>query len=107
MKQDETVDVLNQIKKFKSGTKLLILVPIKSDLNRSIADKLKIFTQQGYARVLYNGDIVRIEDLKGIPQKNIELVIDRLIVRHEQDFYNRTADAIEIAFYEGLSLIHI
>ena len=101
VKQDETVDVLNQIKKFKSGTKLLILVPIKSDLNRSIADKLKIFTQQGYARVLYNGDIVRIEDLKGIPQKNIELVIDRLIVRHEQDFYNRTADAIEIAFYEG------
>ena len=101
VKQDETVDVLNQIKKFKRGTKLLILVPIKSDSKRSITDKLKIFTQQGYARVLYNGEIVRIEDLKGTPQKKIELVIDRLVVRHEQDFYNQTADAIEIAFYEG------
>ena len=101
VKQDETADVLNQIKKFKSGTKLLILVPIKSDSKRSITDKLKIFIQQGYARVFYNGGMVRIEDLKGTPQKKIELVIDRLVVRHEQDFYNRTADAIEIAFYEG------
>jgi excinuclease ABC subunit A len=29
------------------------------------------------------------------------LVIDRLVVRHEEDFYNRVSDAIEMAFYEG------
>ena len=27
--------------------------------------------------------------------------MDRIIVRHEEDFYQRVADAIEIAFYEG------
>ena len=29
------------------------------------------------------------------------MVIDRLVVRHEEDFYNRVSDAIEMAFYEG------
>ena len=29
------------------------------------------------------------------------MVIDRLIIRQEEDFYNRLADAIEIGFYEG------
>ena len=29
------------------------------------------------------------------------MIVDRLIIRHEEDFYNRTADAVEIAFYEG------
>ena len=51
--------------------------------------------------MFYDGKIVQIEDLKSTPQKKIDLIVDRLIIKHEEDFYNRTADAIEIAFYEG------
>ena len=101
VKRDDVSDVISQIKKIKSGTKMLILASIEADSKRSINDKLKIFTQQGFARVFYDGKIVQIEDLKSTPQKKIDLIVDRLIVRHEEDFYNRTADAIEIAFYEG------
>ena len=57
-------DVISQIKKIKSGTKMLILASIEPDSKRSINDKLKIFTQQGFARVFYDGKIVQIEDLK-------------------------------------------
>ena len=44
---------------------------------------------------------MRIEELTQVPQEKYELVVDRIIVRHEEDFYQRVADAIEIAFYEG------
>ncbi|NNK27294.1 MAG: excinuclease ABC subunit UvrA, partial [Flavobacteriaceae bacterium] len=36
-----------------------------------------------------------------ITEKDIYLVVDRIIVKHEEDFYNRLADAIQTAFFEG------
>ena len=47
------------------------------------------------------GEVLRIEELTEAPQKNYDLVVDRIIVRKEEDFYQRMADAVEIAFYEG------
>ena len=44
---------------------------------------------------------MRIEGLTQAPQKKYDLVVDRIIVRKEEDFYQRMADAVEIAFYEG------
>ena len=44
--------------------------------------------------------IEQIEDFKKLP-KTISLVVDRIIVKDEEDFYNRLADAIEMAFFEG------
>ncbi|MDA9335897.1 excinuclease ABC subunit UvrA, partial [Flavobacteriaceae bacterium] len=41
-----------------------------------------------------------IENFKKLP-KAISLVVDRIIVKDEDDFYNRLADAIEMAFFEG------
>ena len=35
------------------------------------------------------------------PKEKYDLVVDRIIVRQEDDFFQRAADAIEIAFYEG------
>ena len=42
-----------------------------------------------------------IDDLKKTPEKKFDLVVDRLITRNDDDFYDRLADAVEIAFYEG------
>ena len=58
---------------------------------------------QGYARIKIGDRVKRIEqieDFKKLP-KAISLVVDRIIVKDEDDFYNRLADAIEMAFFEG------
>ena len=101
VKKDTVTDVVNTIKGLSTGDKLLLLAPIKNDKKRSAKDKLKIFTQQGFARIYTAGKVHLIEDFKDQPLEVFDLVIDRLIVRHEEDFYNRIADAIEMAFYEG------
>src|SRR5690606_31512394 len=44
--------------------------------------------------------------VKSFPKK-IDLVIDRIITKNEEDFYNRLADAIEIAFFEGKGELYI
>ncbi|MGA0316611.1 MAG: excinuclease ABC subunit UvrA [Flavobacteriaceae bacterium] len=101
VKKDTVTDVVNTIKGLSTGDKLLLLAPIKNDKKRSAKDKLKIFIQQGFARIYTAGKVHLIEDFKDQPLEVFDLVIDRLIVRHEEDFYNRIADAIEMAFYEG------
>jgi len=101
VRKDSTVDVLEAIRNLDSGERLLLLAPVKEDSQRSLKDKLKIFIQQGFARIYYQGEVLNLDQLKKTPEETFELVIDRLVVRQEEDFYNRVADAVEMAFYEG------
>ena len=109
VKKDSLSDVLEHIQNLEEGSRLLLLAPIEAEAKRSLADKIKVFVQQGFARIYYEDTIHTLDDLDKIPTKGFDLVIDRLVIRHEEDFYNRVADAIEMAFYEGkglCSLLH-
>ncbi|HEX9828066.1 MAG TPA: excinuclease ABC subunit A, partial [Flavobacteriaceae bacterium] len=102
VKKHTTSDVVSHIKKLNEGEKLLLLSPIFLENGRTVVDKLKVLQQQGYARVKYNDDVLRIEDaFEKDFNKNLYLVVDRIIAKHGEDFYNRLADAIETAFFEG------
>jgi excinuclease ABC subunit A len=91
------------VRSFDEGQKLLLLAPLFLEEGRHLDEKLKTLQSQGYARLKIEDKIERIEQLIGIGTKktNLQLVIDRIIVRHNKDFYNRLADAVEMAFYEG------
>lgn len=102
VKKHTTADVLNLVKSFEEGEKLLLLAPISLEEGRTMTDKLKVLQQQGYARVQYKNEVLRIEDaLETKLEKDVFLVVDRIVVKHEEDFYNRLADAVETAFFEG------
>ena len=103
VKKHSVADVLSHIKSFGDGEKLLLLAPIHLENGRSMEDKLKVLLQQGYARIKINDTVLRIEEAESYSQniKEISLVVDRIMVKHEEDFYNRLADAIETAFFEG------
>ena len=103
VKKDNTTDVVDHIRSFDEGQKLLLLAPLFLEEGRHIDEKLKTLQSQGYARVKIEDKIERIEHIigVGIEVSALQLVIDRIIVRHEEDFFNRLADAVEIAFYEG------
>ena len=101
VKKDNISDIVDYLKKLKQHTKLLLLAPVEGDSKTSFSDKIKIFKQQGFARIYYNEKVFALDSLEKIPEKKFDLVIDRLIIRNDNDFYNRVADAIEIAFYEG------
>jgi excinuclease ABC subunit A len=102
VKKHRTKDVLDFVKSFDEREKLLLLSPIILEEGRTMLDKLNVLKQQGYARVQYKEEVLRIDDAAEKDLKeNIFLVVDRIVVKHEEDFYNRLADAIETAFFEG------
>jgi excinuclease ABC subunit A len=108
VKKDNVTDVINFLKEFKEGEKLLLLAPIILEKGRTIENKLLALLQQGYSRIKLGDRIVRLDDLKGekLPKK-IYLVVDRIITKNDEDFLNRLADAVEIAFFEGKGELQI
>ncbi|MFY7672332.1 excinuclease ABC subunit UvrA [Tenacibaculum sp. MEBiC06402] len=103
VKKHTVTDVINFIKTIKENTKLLLLSPIIIPEGRDLVTVLKVLTQQGYARLKFNDKVYRIDKfpIDDYNNETLELVVDRIVVQHQEDFYNRLADAIQTAFFEG------
>jgi excinuclease ABC subunit A len=105
VKKDTVTDVVDRVKKFDIDSRWLLLSPIHLEKGRKFEDKLKALLQQGFARVYTNNEMIRLDDLDNVniklSVKNTLLVIDRIVVKEEEEFYNRLSDAIQTAFYEG------
>lgn len=101
VKKQTVADVINYIKSLEINTKVLLLAPVHIPKERSILQTLKILAQQGYSRIKYKGKIIRIEEIDTEIEHDFHLVIDRIVVQDDEDFYNRLGDAVQTAFFEG------
>ncbi|WP_397362834.1 excinuclease ABC subunit UvrA [Olleya sp. R77988] len=102
VKKDTVTDVLNYIKGLDQNKKLLLLAPFILEEGRDLQDKLKALNAQGYSRIKVDHKVLRIDDAKDLTStKDLFLVVDRIVTKDDEDFYNRLADAIQTAFFEG------
>ena len=102
VKKHTVTDVVETALDYPDGTKLLLLAPISIPKDRTVEQVLKLLLQQGYARILHQGEVIRLEE-DNLPKKlgKFQLVVDRIMVQHNEDFQHRLADAVETAFFEG------
>jgi len=109
VKKHTVRDVIDFVKAFEERTKLLLLCPIEIHEDRDIKTVLKVLSQQGYARLQYDGNIFRIDEFPADKKEypNLRLVVDRVIVQNDEDFYNRLGDAIQTAYFEGKGVCFI
>ena len=112
VKKHSTEDIIQCMLSYSLGTKFVVMSPIIPTGERTMAKQLKMYVQNGYARMAVNGNIVRIEDyLEETEGENMEselfLVIDRLSVSNAKDTISRLVDSTETAFYEGNGLCRL
>lgn len=112
VKKNTVTDVVSEVKKFEQDSKWLLLAPIHLEEGRQLEDKLKVLLQQGFARILVNNEMVRLDDFSleeqhSLDHKDILLIIDRIIVKDEEEFYNRLSDAVQTAFFEGKGICYL
>jgi excinuclease ABC subunit A len=114
VKKNTVTDVINTVKTFTLDSKWLLLAPIHLEEGRKLEDKLKTLLQQGFARILVDGETVRLDDIataldgtKSKKQKEVLLIIDRIVVKDEEEFYNRLSDAVQTAFFEGKGFCYL
>jgi excinuclease ABC subunit A len=116
VKKHTVSDVVKFIQSLDIDSKWLLLAPIHLEEGRKLHDKLNVLLQQGFARVLIDNKTVRLDDFVAtlemidestMANKEIVLVIDRIVVQSDEEFLNRIADAIQIAFYEGKGELYL
>jgi excinuclease ABC subunit A len=116
VKKHTVSDVVKYIQSLDIDSKWLLLAPIHLEEGRKLHDKLNVLLQQGFARVLIDNQTVRLDDFVStlemidestMANKEILLVIDRIVVQSDEEFLNRIADAIQIAFYEGKGELYL
>ncbi|WP_339836794.1 excinuclease ABC subunit UvrA [uncultured Flavobacterium sp.] len=104
VKKDSLADVVKHIQTLKQDSKWLLIAPIHLEEGRPLEDKLKVLLQQGFARILVDNEMVRLDAIEGFnfAKKEVILIIDRIVVKKDdEEFMNRLADAIQTAFFEG------
>ncbi|MBS1592785.1 MAG: excinuclease ABC subunit UvrA [Bacteroidetes bacterium] len=101
----EVVDVVDYIFSLTEGTKAFIYydAPVKTKLN----EELKLLLQKGFTRMKWDGNVAKIEDLIDRPEiakskdKTVKVLVDRIIVKQEEELKSRVADSVLTAFNEG------
>ncbi len=102
VKKHKVADVVDYVKTFEDGTKLLLLAPITIQADRDSIKSLGLFSKQGYARIKYQGEVMRIDQAPEDIGKEFDLVVDRIVVKKDdEDFLNRLGNAVDNAFFEG------
>ncbi|WP_010252344.1 excinuclease ABC subunit UvrA [Myroides injenensis] len=110
VKKDTVTDVIEFIKTLELDSKWLLLAPIVLEDGRIMSEYLNILLQQGYARILVDNKTTRLdsflneyseEQINALKEDSILLIIDRLVIKDDDEFYNRLGDSVETAFFEG------
>ncbi len=105
VKRHTVQDVVECLRQQAVGAKVLLLSPIITD-NQTIADKLKVWQQQGFSRLYRlnedgSGDTLRINSTTLQSADHTYLLVDRVVADGEQATLNRFADSVQTAFFEG------
>jgi len=109
VKKHTVTDVMNEVKSFEADSRWLLLSPVHIEKGRTLDEKLGVLLQQGFARVLVDNETMRLDELPGadLANKEVLLIVDRLVVKDEEEFFNRLADAVQTSFYEGKGELYL
>ncbi|KHJ39774.1 UvrABC system protein A [Pedobacter glucosidilyticus] len=110
VKKDSVTDVVNYISALPEESTVTILCPLHPHNNRTLKEELAVLLQKGFARVVFKGEIKKVEAiLEDASIKNeyladehaILILIDRVVTNQEDETLSRIADSVQTAFFEG------
>ena len=116
VKRHTVDDVIQHITTLPEGTTAVVLVPIEIKKEKqavqlsTLNSQLTTFNSQGFARLMHNGEFIRISDILNntdnnfsflTPHSSLYLVVDRITTNKSNELRNRLYDSIETAFFEG------
>ena len=100
--------ILEQILKLPEGTKFILLAPIVKDKKGTHAEIFEQLKNSGFVRVKVDGKIFELDEkikLAKTKKHNIELVVDRLVIR--ENIRQRLADSLETALKFGGGIVYV
>jgi excinuclease ABC subunit A len=105
----QTIDqIVDSIMSMTEGTRAIILAPLVSGQKGSHEQLFRRLKKEGFARVRVNGKTMDIEDVDKLAKTkkhDVEVVVDRLIIK--DSVRKRLADSLELALAQSDGLVSV
>ncbi len=106
--QQTAGQIVDSILTEKEDSKIQILAPVVKDRKGEHHKIFEDLKKKGFIRVRVDGEISNLDndfELDKNRKHSVEVVVDRLIIRSDEDFKKRLADSIETALELGEGLV--
>ena len=108
----EVDDVVAHIMDMSDGARVVVAAPLLLKQSEGIVERILTLMEDGVSRIRYGGEVMLIEEFMprvsgDMPLDNIEIVVDRLVLTHEQDTVSRLSDSVARAMGYGAGEVHI
>lgn len=104
IKTQTTRQILDSIFSFKEESKIYIMAPICSNRKGSFIKEIDELKRSGFLRIRIDNEIYDLDEVPELNKNNkhdIEVLIDRIILNHDNQTRSRINDSIELALKEG------
>ncbi len=103
-------DMVDRLLSYPDGTRMILLAPVVRDRKGEYRKELMEFRKRGFQRVRIDGEVHELDEiprLKKTYRHNIELVVDRIILR--RNMQQRLADSLRTALdqADGIAMAEI
>ena len=101
-------DIIDDVMKIESGTRLMLLAPIAKDKKGEFAHVPEQYRRLGFARARVDGVVYALDEfpeLKKNDRHSIEIVVDRLVMA--PDMRGRVAQSVEQALDVGGGIVGV
>ncbi len=100
----DAATMVAQIIEQPESTEVLLLAPIIENRKGEHRERFKELSQEGFSRVRIDGVVRSLDDVQELARQkkhNIDVVVDRLVIRHRAAFRSRLTDSVETALKVG------
>lgn len=105
VKKQSVDDLVTYLASLPEGSKVLLTSPADIPENTGIPEYFEFLVKQGFNRIEMDGEQIKTDDLNPPPDlrkaKQVNIVIDRLVIDHTNDSLSRAADSAQTAFQTG------
>lgn len=108
VKKDSTKTVIEELhERFEEGTKFYVLYSIPHHEKKKLDEELRVLKEKGFPRLLNvnNEQILDLTtddvDAEDVNPEEYRVLVDRLVLKDDEDTRSRVAGSLETAFQEG------
>lgn len=105
VKKHSVDDVINFLNSLPEGTKVILASPAEIPEKIKISEYFSFLEKQGFNRIESDGEIIKIDELTSHKElkesRNLNVVVDRLVIDHSPDSMSRAADSAQTAIQTG------
>ncbi len=108
----EVDDVVDHILKLEDGSRVTIAAPLLLKQSEGVVERMLTLMEDGVNRVRYRDEVMLVEEFMpritaDMVLEDVMIIVDRVVLDHEQDTVSRLADSVARAMGYGAGVMHV